>query len=48
MGWKFLNLDVNLSVSYSDFSYGGLSRVWFILDDEDLEINRIDVELDEL
>ena len=48
MGRKPQSPDANLSSSYRDFSVGGSSRVWLILDDEDLEANGTDVELDEL
>ena len=48
MGRKPRSPGANLSSSYSDFSLGGSSRVWLILDDKDLETNGTDVELDEL
>ena len=38
----------NLSSSYGDFSRGGSSRIWLILDEEDLVSNGTDLDLDEL
>lgn len=38
----------NLSASYGDFSRGGSSRIWLILDEDDLVSNGTDLDLDEL